>query len=191
MYLPDTFVVLTWCIPLTLFIDIHNISRRAKGIGSMTSIRSKVFITISNYSSCQITKHIFSCRFLNLNIPTWQIYVILSYAECQVWITPPHALDDDCSRAAHIRVQFCFFGRFFYVYSWRTYNREIIILHLVLSSTPGRGRGYWTNFYTGRLRPEVQPLALLYTIFHEKGIPFVYLPWVPLSHTLFATLHPF
>ena len=33
--------------------------------------------------------------------------------------------------------------------------------------------------------------TLSWTIFHEKGIPFVYLPWVPLSHTLFATLHPF
>ena len=29
--------------------------------------------------------------------------------------------------------------------------------------------------YTGRLRPEVQPLTLLYTIFHEKGTPFVFL----------------
>ena len=27
----------------------------------------------------------------------------------------------------------------------------------------------------GRLRPEVQPLTLLCTIFHEKGAPFVYL----------------
>ena len=35
--------------------------------------------------------------------------------------------------------------------------------------------GYSTNVYTGRLRPEVQPLTLLYTIFHEKGTPFVYL----------------
>ena len=37
------------------------------------------------------------------------------------------------------------------------------------------GRGYSTNFYTGRLRPEVQPHTLLYTIFHEKGAPFVHL----------------
>ena len=37
------------------------------------------------------------------------------------------------------------------------------------------GGGYSTNFYTGKLRPEVQPLILLYTIFHEKGTPFVYL----------------
>ena len=34
--------------------------------------------------------------------------------------------------------------------------------------------GYSTNFHTGRLRPKVQPLTLLYTIFHEKGTPFVY-----------------
>ena len=35
--------------------------------------------------------------------------------------------------------------------------------------------GYSTNFYTGRLLPEVQPITLSYTIFHEKGTPFVYL----------------
>ena len=38
--------------------------------------------------------------------------------------------------------------------------------------TPGR---YSTNVYTGRLRPEVQPGTFLYTIFHEKVTPFVYL----------------
>ena len=36
----------------------------------------------------------------------------------------------------------------------------------------GEGGGYSTNFYTGRLRLEVQPLTLL----NEKGTPFVYLP---------------
>ena len=54
--------------------------------------------------------------------------------------------------------------------------------------------GYSTNVYTKRLRPEVQPLTLLYTIFHEKSTAFVYLlSWqmVPLSHTLFRTLQPF
>ena len=35
--------------------------------------------------------------------------------------------------------------------------------------------GYSTNLYTRRLRPEVQPLTLLCTIFHEKGTPFIYL----------------
>ena len=39
-----------------------------------------------------------------------------------------------------------------------------------------RDRGYLTNFYAGRFLPEVQPLTLLYIIFHKKGIPFVYLP---------------
>ena len=39
----------------------------------------------------------------------------------------------------------------------------------------GGGGGYSTNIYTGSLRPEVQPRTLLCTIFHEKGIPFVYL----------------
>ena len=33
------------------------------------------------------------------------------------------------------------------------------------------GGGYSTNVYTGKLRPEVQPLTL--TLFHEKGTHFV------------------
>ena len=44
----------------------------------------------------------------------------------------------------------------------------------------GGGRLDSTNVYTGRLRPEVQPLTLLYTIFQEKGTPFVY-PLMPYS----------
>ena len=32
-----------------------------------------------------------------------------------------------------------------------------------------------TNVYTERLRPEVQTITLLCTIFHKKGIPFIYL----------------
>ena len=34
------------------------------------------------------------------------------------------------------------------------------------------GRGYSTDFYTGRVRPEVQPFTLLYTIFDRKRYPF-------------------
>ena len=45
----------------------------------------------------------------------------------------------------------------------------------VRSALVSPGGGYSTNVYTARLRPEVQPLTLLNTIFHEKGIPFVYL----------------
>ena len=42
------------------------------------------------------------------------------------------------------------------------------------STIRGRGGegGYSTNFYTGRLRLEVQPLTLL----NEKGTPLKYLP---------------
>ena len=40
----------------------------------------------------------------------------------------------------------------------------------------GGGGGYWTKFYTGRFRPEVQPLTVLYTIFARKRTPCVYLP---------------
>ena len=32
--------------------------------------------------------------------------------------------------------------------------------------------------YMGRLCPEVQPLTLLYTIFHKRGTPFMYLPLI-------------
>ena len=46
---------------------------------------------------------------------------------------------------------------------------------MVRAREPGGGRCYSTNSYTGRLRPEGQPLTLLYTIFYEKGTPFVYL----------------
>ena len=45
--------------------------------------------------------------------------------------------------------------------------------------------GYSANFYTGRLRPEVQPLTILYTIFDRK-VPFRIPPinkWY-LFHTL-------
>ena len=47
-------------------------------------------------------------------------------------------------------------------------------LYYLLLVTPGGG-GYSTNFYTGRLRPEVQPLTLLCTNVHLKGPPSVYL----------------
>ena len=50
-----------------------------------------------------------------------------------------------------------------------------------------------TKFYTGRLRPKVQPLTLLYTIFERKGTPFVYLlltNCTPLLH-MTRTLHSF
>ena len=38
-----------------------------------------------------------------------------------------------------------------------------------------RKSGYSSNIHTGTFRPEVEPITLLYTIFHEKGTPFVYL----------------
>ena len=36
--------------------------------------------------------------------------------------------------------------------------------------------GYSAKFYMGRLRPEVQTLTLLCTIFDRKGTPFAYFP---------------
>ena len=43
------------------------------------------------------------------------------------------------------------------------------------------GQGYSTKFYRGRLRPEVQPLSLLYTIFDRNGTPSID-KIVPCSH---------
>ena len=37
---------------------------------------------------------------------------------------------------------------------------------------PSGGMGLLSKVYTGRLRAEVQPLTLLYTIFDGKGSPF-------------------
>ena len=59
-------------------------------------------------------------------------------------------------------------------------------LHSSSKSSGGGGRDL-TEFNTGRLRPEVQPLTLLYTILAEK-VPLEYtFYWkkVPLSHTFF------
>ena len=54
-------------------------------------------------------------------------------------------------------------------------NQPILHASLVCVSSPaGRGGGrHSPKFYTGRLRPKVQPLTVLYTIF--QGTPFVYL----------------
>ena len=40
---------------------------------------------------------------------------------------------------------------------------------------PGGGGGVLNKFYTGRLRPRVCPLTLLYTILDRKGTSFVHL----------------
>ena len=39
----------------------------------------------------------------------------------------------------------------------------------------GGGGGVLNKFYTGRLRPRVRPLTLLYTILDRKGTSFVHL----------------
>ena len=49
------------------------------------------------------------------------------------------------------------------------------LINASLTPPPGGG-GYLGKFNAGTLRPEVQPLTFLYTIFAEK---------VPLSHTHF------
>ena len=55
-------------------------------------------------------------------------------------------------------------------------RRRRLRKHHLKSEFRGGVGGCSTNFYTGRLRPEVQPVTLLCTIFHEK---------VPLAYTFF------
>ena len=59
--------------------------------------------------------------------------------------------------------------------------------HEHIVSAREEGGRYLKNFYMGRLRPEVQPLTISYTILAEK-VPLLYaFCWkkVPLSHTYF------
>ena len=59
-------------------------------------------------------------------------------------------------------------------------DRRSSAWHIARSSSSARGGGggggYLTKFYTGRLRPEAQPLTLSYTILAEK-YPF-YIPFI-------------
>ena len=52
-------------------------------------------------------------------------------------------------------------------------------VRLLTDYPSGGGRvekgGYFTKLHLGRLRPKIQALSLLYTIFGRKGTPFVYL----------------
>ena len=57
-----------------------------------------------------------------------------------------------------------------------------------------KSRGFSTKSNTGRLRPEVQPLTLLYTILDRKGPPLVYLLWTngtPFTYLLWTSGTPF
>ena len=48
---------------------------------------------------------------------------------------------------------------------------KLVLSWLIIS--PGEGEGVLNKFLYGEAPPEVQPLILLYTIFHEKDTPFV------------------
>ena len=50
----------------------------------------------------------------------------------------------------------------------------------------GGGGGLLSKFYTGRFRPRVRPLTLLYTIFDREGTSFVHL--LLTNGTLFTRL---
>ena len=55
----------------------------------------------------------------------------------------------------------------------RRYGKhEMATIDRPMQQIPGGG-GYLTKFNTGRLRPEIQPLTLLYTILAEK-VPLLY-----------------
>ena len=62
----------------------------------------------------------------------------------------------------------------------------------------GPGGGTQQMFMRGGSGPTgyVQPITLLYTIFHEKGTVYLFFissidKWYSVIHTLFRTLHPF
>jgi len=68
--------------------------------------------------------------------------------------------------------------------------RDVATIINCESATRGGEGGTQKMFYTGRLRPEVQPLTLLYTTFAEK-VPFSYtFYWkkAPLSYTFLRRL---
>ena len=108
-----------------------------------------------------------------------------------------HVLFQSTGRPISYRNEGC--SSFRWYYCEISHGNEIVALveqpgwtHTGLTFFGGIREEYSTNVYTGRLCPEVPPLTLLYTIFHEKGTPYTfYWQMVPLSHTLFRTLHPF
>ena len=53
-----------------------------------------------------------------------------------------------------------------------TYKEEITESECLPQNLPLAGVWGSTQFYTGRFRPEVQPITLLYTILDKKGTPF-------------------
>ena len=48
-----------------------------------------------------------------------------------------------------------------------------VLSYYIPGAEGGGGGRYLTKFYTGRLRPEVPPLTILYTILAEK-VPLLY-----------------
>ena len=72
-------------------------------------------------------------------------------------------------------------------------NVKVDIYHLKNDSTEndvstggGGVGGYSTKFYMGRLRPEIQPLTPLYTIFERKGTPFVNILWTNITPSTYS-----
>ena len=62
---------------------------------------------------------------------------------------------------------------------WRALKKLELLLAIASSNSYASfivSCGYSTKFCTRRLRPEVQRLTLLYTIFDRKATPSVYLP---------------
>ena len=61
-----------------------------------------------------------------------------------------------------------------FMWACKNYDGDVQSDSVAQGQCPGGGE-YSKWFYTGMLRPEVQPFILLYTIFDRKGTPFVYL----------------
>ena len=120
---------------------------------------------------CNITKH----------HDSRQTYISFGFFDIIYHSTDPSSICNQLSKLFKS-------GSFSYEKVEGAYIFSLSMVMVTLFVPPGwGGGGYLTKFYTGRLRPEVQPLTLSYTILAEK-VPLLYtFYWkkVPLSHTYF------
>ena len=72
------------------------------------------------------------------------------------------------------------------VWTWKRGIKQIIVGSLWARYVNPSGQS--TEFYTGRLRPEVQPFTISYANFDRRGIPLVYLLLITTNSSSFAYL---
>ena len=65
------------------------------------------------------------------------------------------------------------FVRQFNGINWNSFHMLVVVINYPQEGGWGGEGGYLTKFNTERLRPEVQPLTLLYTILADK-VPLLY-----------------